>query len=129
MSWYLAVLRKYAVFEGRARRKEYWMFTLFNIIFSLALYIIEFILGFDHWFWLSIIYALGMVIPELAVTVRRLHDTGHTGWWVFINLVPFVGAIILLVFMCTDSQSGNNQYGPNPKETMTGINGMPMASY
>jgi uncharacterized membrane protein YhaH (DUF805 family) len=118
MSWYLTVLKKYAVFAGRARRKEYWMFVLFNAIFSFALGFIEGIVGlFPEYDFavLSIIYGLAVLVPGLAVSIRRLHDTGRTGWWLFIVMIPFVGGIILIAFTAQDSQPGDNEYGPNPK--------------
>ena len=113
MSWYLEVLKKYAVFSGRARRKEYWMFFLFNIIITFVLSIIEGILGSPG--IISAIYCLAVLIPGLAVFVRRLHDTNRSGWWFFIGLIPLIGAIVLLVFMVQDSTPGDNQYGANPK--------------
>jgi uncharacterized membrane protein YhaH (DUF805 family) len=112
MNWYITVLKKYAVFNGRARRKEFWMFVLFNLIFSAVLNIIDYVIGINV---LGYIYGLAVLVPSLAVAVRRLHDTNRTGWWIFIGLVPLVGAIILIVFYATDSQPGDNQYGPNPK--------------
>jgi uncharacterized membrane protein YhaH (DUF805 family) len=114
MEWYLGVLKKYVVFEGRARRKEYWMFFLFNIIISVVLAIIDGIIGTAG--ILGGLYALAVLLPGIAVTVRRLHDTGRTGWWVLVALIPLIGAIVLLVFMCLDSQPGSNNYGANPKE-------------
>jgi uncharacterized membrane protein YhaH (DUF805 family) len=125
MDWYIGVLKKYAVFQGRARRKEYWMFVLFNIIVSVVLHILDRVLGTASEAGgglLGGIYALAVLIPSIAVTVRRLHDTGRSGWWILIVLVPLVGWIVLLVFMVLDSQPGSNEYGPNPKEgggTMT----------
>ncbi|MCD4688933.1 MAG: DUF805 domain-containing protein, partial [Desulfuromonadaceae bacterium] len=119
MNWYLDVLKKYCVFQGRARRKEYWMFTLFNVLAYIALMIIEGILGMGGeggLGLLSILYTLAVLMPALGVSVRRLHDTGRSGWWLLISLVPLVGGIVLLVFMVLDSQAGTNQYGPNPKE-------------
>lgn len=120
MNWYLKVLKQYADFAGRARRKEYWMFTLFNIIFLFLAAIIDNILGIAYeaigYGPLSTLYMLAVLIPGLAVTVRRLHDIGKSGWWVLIGLIPVVGAIVLLVFMVMDSQPGGNQFGPNPKE-------------
>lgn len=112
MNWYLEVLKKYAEFNGRARRQEYWMFMLFNILISFAIGFVEGFFGSAG--ILSFVYALAVLIPGIAVTVRRLHDTGRSGWWVLISLVPVVG-IVLLVFMCLDSQSDGNQYGANPK--------------
>ncbi|MFF8600195.1 DUF805 domain-containing protein [Streptomyces sp. NPDC015232] len=113
MNWYLDVLKKYATFSGRARRKEYWMFTLFQILATIVLVLIDLLLSTLP--LITVVYALATVIPSLAVTVRRLHDTGRSGWWYFISLVPFVGAIILLVFECTEGQAHDNEYGPNPK--------------
>ena len=118
MSWYITVLKKYAVFSGRARRKEYWMFVLFNFIFALALGLIEGILQINaggNYSVLSTIYSLAVLVPSLAVAVRRLHDTNRSGWWLLIGLIPLAGAIVLLVFMVQDSQPGENQYGSNPK--------------
>ncbi|MCH8266386.1 MAG: DUF805 domain-containing protein [Acidobacteria bacterium] len=112
MNWYIGVLKKYAVFSGRARRKEYWMFLLFHIIIIFALSIIEGIVGSNP--VLTILYMLAVLLPGLAVTVRRLHDTGKSGWWLLIGIVPLIG-IVILVFMVQDSQAGDNQYGPNPK--------------
>ena len=121
MDWYLAVLRKYAVFDGRARRKEYWMFCLVSILVSLA---IGFASGFVGGMlglsesvitMLALGYTLAVLIPSLAVAVRRLHDTGRSGWWLLIVLVPLVGAIVLLVFSVQDSEPGANSYGKNPK--------------
>lgn len=121
MNWYLEVLKKYADFSGRARRKEYWFFTLFNIIFSLPLTLLDIWLGLadrSGWGPLGGIYTLAVFIPALAVLVRRLHDTGRSGWWFLIALVPCVGGIILLVYLVEDSHPGDNQYGPNPKLDM-----------
>ena len=114
MNWYLDVLKnKYATFSGRARRKEYWMFFLFNILIAIGLGIVEALIGTGG--LLGGIYSLAVLIPGIAVTVRRLHDTSRTGWWVLIVFLPLVGALILLIFMVLDSQAGDNEYGPNPK--------------
>jgi len=118
MEWYLTVLRKYAVFSGRARRREFWMFALINFVISIGLGIIDMIIGTDFGTGsgvLSGIYALAVLIPSLAVGVRRLHDTGRTGWWLLIGLIPLVGVIILIVFYAQDGQRADNQYGPDPK--------------
>lgn len=118
--WYLEVLKKYATFKGRARRKEYWYFTLCNIIISIALGFIDSKIGtFGIKAGVGIlgaVYSLAVFIPSLAVFVRRLHDIGKSGWWFFLGLVPCVGPLILLYFMVKDSQDGENKYGPNPKE-------------
>lgn len=119
MNWYLEVLKKYAVFSGRARRKEYWYFILFNILISIVLGIIDGVIGsFSTKAGMGLlegIYTLSVLIPGIAVSVRRLHDTGRSGWWLLIVLVPLIGAIVLLVFMVQNSQTDENQYGNNPK--------------
>ncbi len=119
MHWYITVLQKYTDFSGRARRMEYWMFTLINTIIYFVLMLIDSTLGFtagsSMFGILTMLYALGVLIPGLAVTVRRLHDIGRSGWWIFISLVPVVGGIVLLVFMFMDSEPGSNAYGPSPK--------------
>lgn len=109
-----SVFSQYATFSGRARRSEYWFFVLFNYVISAAL-------GFlgRYMFLFSILsglYSLAVLIPSLAVTWRRLHDIGKGGGWYFFILVPLVGWIFLLVWLCRDSQPGQNTYGPNPKE-------------
>ncbi|MTI94746.1 MAG: DUF805 domain-containing protein [Firmicutes bacterium] len=115
MSWYIAVLKKYADFNGRARRMEYWMFVLFNVIFAIVAAIIDQLLG--TYMVIYVLYMLAVLIPGLAVFVRRLHDIGKSGWWFFISLVPIIGGIWLLILLLTDSQPGTNEYGANPKET------------
>ncbi|WP_053646308.1 MULTISPECIES: DUF805 domain-containing protein [unclassified Streptomyces] len=112
MNWYLDVLKKYAVFSGRARRKEFWMFTLFNFIAAVILAILDNVLGIQI---LSLIYTLAVFLPALGVSVRRLHDTGRSGWWILIALVPLIGGIVLLVFNCLEGEQQQNAYGPNPK--------------
>lgn len=120
MNWYLDVLKKYAVFNGRARRKEYWYFFLFNTIIGIVLAVVDGMTGtLDPEVGIGLlggIYALAVMIPGIAVSVRRLHDTGRTGWWLLIVLIPLIGAIVLLVFMVQDSKPEQNQYGKNPKE-------------
>ena len=118
MDYYLEVLKKYAVFEGRARRKEYWMFFLFNAIIAIVLGIIGTVMGgkgFNN--ILSVLYGLALLVPGLAVAVRRLHDTNHSAWWLLMNFIPIVGTIIYIVLLATKGQPGDNKYGPNPKET------------
>lgn len=117
MSWYLEVLKKYAVFSGRARRREYWFFALFHSLAILVLVLIDFAIGISEEGIgiLSGLYILGTFVPALAVTVRRLHDTGRSGWWILLQIVPLVGAIVLLVFSLQDSHPGANQYGESPK--------------
>ncbi|SEO47774.1 DUF805 domain-containing protein [Paenibacillus sp. OV219] len=115
MEWYTKVITNYVGFQGRARRKEYWMFILINIIISVILSILENLLGLSN--LLSKLYSLFIFLPSLAVTVRRLHDTDKSGWWVLIGLIPFVGFIVLLIFTCLDSDPGTNRYGENPKQS------------
>lgn len=114
MSWYLKVLQNYAVFSGRARRKEYWMFFLFNIIVSfmlgLVLGLVGALLGLGTTLsdTASILYGLGIFVPALAVAVRRMHDLGRSGWWI---IVPVAN----IVFLCMNGQPGENEFGPDPK--------------
>ncbi|TDO45259.1 uncharacterized membrane protein YhaH (DUF805 family) [Kribbella sp. VKM Ac-2527] len=117
MQWYTEVLKKYAVFSGRARRKEYWMFFLFNLVISVILSIVDSVAGTNGSGVgiISTIYSLAVLLPSIAVLVRRLHDTGKSGFWVFIGLVPLIGAIVLIVFAATEGNPGDNQYGPDPK--------------
>ncbi|WP_425221136.1 DUF805 domain-containing protein [Pseudomonas sp.] len=112
MEWYTAVLKKYVEFQGRARRKEYWMFILFNILASIICGVIDGILGI---MLLVPLYSLAVLLPSIAVCIRRLHDTNRSGWWILISLVPFVGSIILLIFLCIEGDAGDNRFGPNPK--------------
>ncbi len=119
MDWYLMVLKKYAVFQGRAQRKEYWYFVFINIAIVLGLLCFDFIIfqivpGQQHGI-LTTIYYLAIIVPTIAVQVRRLHDTGRTGWWILLTAIPLIGPIVLLVFYCQDSESGTNVYGANPK--------------
>jgi uncharacterized membrane protein YhaH (DUF805 family) len=120
MYWFIKCLKKYADFSGRARRKEFWMFFLFYFIFAIVLSIIDGLLGWGFADGtvgiLYLLFALAIMLPYLAVTVRRLHDTGRSGWWYFIMLIPLVGPIWLIVLLATDGEPGENQYGPNPKE-------------
>lgn len=112
LNYYLHVLSNYAAFSGRARRSEYWYFVLVNFIIGFVLYLLG---AMAHVTFLYAIYVLATFIPSLAVTVRRLHDTGRSGWWWLIAFVPFVGAVVLLVFMVLEGTNGPNQYGPDPK--------------
>ena len=112
MNWYLAVLKKYATFSGRARRKEIWMFILINFIIMVILSALDMALGIGL---LSGIYALAVLVPSLAVGARRLHDIGKTGWWQLVGLIPFIGLIVLIIFFVMEGNPGDNQYGPNPK--------------
>ncbi len=113
MNYYREVLKKYAVFSGRSGRAEYWYFFLFNIIISIALHIISSAIG-DEMNILSLIYGLAILVPGLAVIVRRLHDIGKSGWMILILFIPFIGVIWAIVLLATKGQPGENKYGPNP---------------
>ena len=117
MNWYLEVLKKYIDFDGRARRKEYWFFILFTIIVTVFLIVIDVMTGtFDEASGLGLlsgIYTLATFLPALGVAVRRLHDTGKSGWWAVLSFIPLAG-LIPLVFFCQDSHD-DNEYGENPK--------------
>jgi uncharacterized membrane protein YhaH (DUF805 family) len=112
MYWYMQALKKYAVTQGRARRQEYWTFSLYNFLIIVGLVILEIVLGIasdSDQSVLANLYNLAVLCPSLAVGIRRMHDGGHSGWWL---LVPIVN----LIFALQDSQPGPNRYGPNPKE-------------
>ena len=115
MSWYIAVLRNYAGFSGRARRSEYWMFTLFNIIILMTLLFGISIVSPEIGGLAYMIYALGTLIPSLAVLIRRLHDTNKSGWMCLISLIPVIGGIWLLILLVQDGTQGPNDYGEDPK--------------
>ena len=108
MNYYLDVLKKYSVFEGRAGRKEFWMFVLFNIVISAVLALVDNVLGL---YFLNALYALLVLIPSLAVSVRRLHDIGRSGWWNLIVLLPLIGFVALIIFWASESQQMENRYG------------------
>ena len=120
MNWYLKVLKQYADFSGRARRKEYWMFTLFHVIFT---YVLMFLFAFvggaldtPLMLLLMYLYPLAVFIPALAVTVRRLHDIGKSGVYILVGLIPIAGPIWLLVLLCMEGEYKTNQWGKNPKQ-------------
>lgn len=124
MKHYLAPWKKYVTFSGRAQRAEYWTFVLVNAVILMTLvgigqeihYVIT---------NLAILFGLAVLLPSIAVSVRRLHDTGRSGWWLFFKLIPFVGDIVLLVFTLFDSQPGQNKFGPNPKGVSSPIPTVP----
>ncbi len=113
MNWYVEVLKRYEVFYGRAHPTEYWKFVLSNIIIMIAPGLVDRLFGI--WGAPSGVYGLAVLIPGIAVAIRRLHDTNRSDWWLLISMVPVIGTIVLLVFMVLDSQRDANQYGPNPK--------------
>ena len=122
MNWYLAVVKQYAVFQGRAGREEYWRFSLIHALIWLALTIIDALSG--HLSveagvgLLSGIYCLAVLLPCIAVSVRRLHDTDRSGWWMLIGLIPVVGLILLFVFTAQDGRPEPNRFGASPKPAM-----------
>jgi uncharacterized membrane protein YhaH (DUF805 family) len=117
-----SVLTQYIGFTGRARRSEYWWWALFTVLVGFAAAILDGVLGTtlgpDNSVTgvIGVIVNLALLLPTLAVAVRRLHDTDRSGWWLLIGLVPIVGAIVLLVFFVLDSTPGPNRFGANPKE-------------
>lgn len=117
MESYLKALTHYADFHGRARRKEYWMFSLISGVFTLALLKLDHLLGLGVAGFgpIAVAYSLAVVTPSVAVTVRRLHDIDRSGWWILVGLVPIIGSIILIVFAATSGGAGVNRYGPDPK--------------
>ncbi|WP_421287369.1 DUF805 domain-containing protein [Aeromonas veronii] len=135
MNWYISVLKQYAVFSGRARRTEYWMFVLCNVIVMQLLGMVDKLIGGDKEF-ISGIYSLAVLLPSLAVAVRRLHDTDRSGWWLLLvlvpiigilvptigtlvptigTLVPIIGTLVLIYFMVCNGQQGPNRFGDDPK--------------
>ncbi|WP_429025223.1 DUF805 domain-containing protein [Aeromonas veronii] len=128
MNWYISVLKQYAVFSGRARRTEYWMFLLCNVIVMQLLGMVDKLIGGDKEF-ISGIYSLAVLLPSLAVAVRRLHDTDRSGWWLLLvlvpiigilvptigTLVPIIGTLVLIYFMVCNGQQGPNRFGDDPK--------------
>jgi len=137
VTWYFAALRKYAIFNGRSRRTEFWMFALINLLIVIGLGVVDFIYETPR---LALIYGFAVLIPSLSVTVRRLHDTDRSGRWILISLVPVagwlsllffvglegrvrilsglipvIGSLVLVCFMGQEGKSERNQYGPDPK--------------
>ena len=121
MNWYLKVLKQYADFNGRARRKEYWMFILVNMVVSFLLGMIDGVIGLaESGFGIGAIYSLGVLIPSIAVGVRRMHDVGKSGWFL---LIPFYN----LYLACIDGDQGTNEYGSNPKNPSDELNDIGVA--
>ena len=120
MEWYIKVINSYSDFNGRARRKEYWVFTLWNIIFALLASLLDYSFGIVYplvgYGPLYVAYALFVLVPGIAVTVRRLHDTGKSGWMYLVAFIPIAGWIWLLILFITEGDQGNNAYGEDPKE-------------
>jgi uncharacterized membrane protein YhaH (DUF805 family) len=116
MNWYLKVLKEhYADFSGRARRKEYWMFVLINLIISWSLSLIDYFSGTTIFSVISLVYSLIVLVPSLGVAVRRLHDVGKSGWYYLLIFLPIIGWIWLLVLFVTEGEQQSNKWGENPK--------------
>ncbi|MCH2479651.1 MAG: DUF805 domain-containing protein [Flavobacteriales bacterium] len=120
MEWYIKVIKSYSDFNGRARRKEYWMFTLWNFIFALLAVLLDYSFGIVYplvgYGPLYIAYALFVLVPGIAVAVRRLHDIGKSGWMYLVAFIPIAGFILLLILFIKEGDQGNNAYGEDPKE-------------
>ncbi len=119
MTWALMPLQKYAVFSGRSRRKEFWMFVLFTFIVEIVLAIIDAIIGTYNTALgiglLSGLFYLAILVPSIALNTRRLHDIGKSGWFQLLFIIPIVGFILWIIWMVRDSDDGVNKYGPSPK--------------
>ncbi|MFD1096004.1 DUF805 domain-containing protein [Salegentibacter chungangensis] len=117
MKWYLHVLNNYSVFNGRARRMEYWMFIFYNFIFTLLAIAFDMIIAHYTGFFgtLFLVYTIASIIPSLAVASRRLHDTDNSGWMCLINLIPIIGGFWFLILTLTEGVAGSNKWGPDPK--------------
>ncbi|MCB6218026.1 MULTISPECIES: DUF805 domain-containing protein [Bacillus] len=118
MKWYLKAIKNYAGFTGRARRKEFWLFCFFSYMILVLYGFFKAILHLPEYeieTFLGMVYLLAILVPGLAVTIRRLHDTGKSGCWICIGLIPLIGQFILLIMLCQNSVKEENQYGPNPK--------------
>lgn len=111
--WYTKVVKNFVVFQGRASRSEYWMFQLFNALIMFGIIIVEAMIYEQP--IIGVIYILAMILPNLSVSVRRMHDTGRSGWWLLVSFVPVVGGLIFLIFTLLASEAGSNRFGPNPK--------------
>jgi len=121
MKWFLIVMKKAFVFKGRARRKEYWMFTLIALLIGIATSTIDILNGWmlnPNIGLLSGILSLLIFLPNISVSVRRMHDLGYSGWWVLIILLPILGPLLLLMMFCYDGENFPNRFGPNPKGTL-----------
>lgn len=121
MDYALMPLRRYAEFSGRSRRKEFWLFELLLVVVSIVVGLIEGMLGINTMVGglygpLTTLFALGTIVPSIAVGIRRLHDTDRSGWWLLIALVPIIGALVLLFFYVSDGTKGPNRFGADPKD-------------
>lgn len=119
MQWFLLAIKNYATFTGRSQRSEYWYFVLFYLLIYIGLSLLDGLLGTysgkAEIGLLSALFAIGMLLPSIAVIARRLHDIGKSGWWQLIAFIPLIGTLLLLVWLARDSESASNRHGPNPK--------------
>ncbi|SFS02799.1 DUF805 domain-containing protein [Sphingomonas jatrophae] len=132
MEWALLPLKRYADFNGRSRRKEYWFFALMILAIYLVITVIGMVLGSltpsdtangilaAPAFLLLLLFGLAVIVPGIAVQVRRFHDQDKSGWFVLLNLIPYVGGLVVLVFMCLEGTRGPNRFGPDPKTNLAG---------
>lgn len=131
MNWVKTVFRKYATFQGRAQRAEYWYFVLFYVVVYTVLGFLDGSLSRPadepSWGLLSGVFALATLVPSIAVSVRRLHDTNRSGWWMLVMFVPLIGQLVMLIFMVLDGTPGDNRFGPNPKQQAAALSGPPGA--
>ena len=122
MDWYVDVIKKYAVFDGRANLKEYWFFVLFNVIITIVLGIIDRVIGtFSAEAQVGLfgtVYGLAIMLPSVAVGVRRLHDTDRSGWWLLLVFIPCIGVVVLILFLAQEGTSGQNRYGARPPSSL-----------
>ena len=127
MNWVKTVFRKYATFQGRAQRAEYWYFVLFYVIVYMVLGFLDGSLSRPaeepSWGLLSGVFALATLVPSIAVSVRRLHDTNRSGWWMLVMFVPLIGQLVMLIFMVLDGTPGDNRFGSNPKQQAAALPG------
>ncbi|QDT92609.1 DUF805 domain-containing protein [Gimesia algae] len=128
MNWYLKALKNFATLDGRARRLEYWMFTLFDVIFTILSFVVGAVIGrflnladglegLGLGMGLCLLYLLVVLMPKLSVTVRRLHDTDRSALWLLVFLIPGIGPLVMFIMMLLEGTAGPNQYGPDPKAT------------
>lgn len=122
MDWFIYALRRYNDFNGRSRRREYWLYVLFYILLAIGAHFLDSLFGFadvgEVYGPIYTLFVIIMVLPSIAVAVRRLHDIGKSGWWIFVGFVPVIGFIWLLIYFVREGTIGPNQYGPDPKEQL-----------
>lgn len=118
MEYFIKAFKNYVVFKGRTSRKEFWMFVLFSVIFGVVAVILDSIFGlrddYTGYGFFSIVFSLAVMLPSLSAEVRRLHDIGKSGWWMFITLVPLIGSIWLIILLVKEGNQGENEYGEAP---------------